>query len=523
MRAEAEDRAGDGFYVRGRLAAIVESSEDAIIGKTLDGVVTSWNAAAERMYGYTPAQVIGRSVSVIIPAERAGELDRILDLVRRGERVAHFETKRVRKDGSVIDVSVSVSPILDAGGTVVGAATLARDMTERVQAEAERRALERELLQAERLETLGQVAGRIAHDFNNLLAVIVSQAEFAADEVAGNPRAQADIRQIEAAAQRAARLAKQLLIFGRQDLDQPEALDLNAVVEGVRDLVDTSAGESVRLVVQASDGVPAFVADRGQVEQVLLNLVVNAREAMPGGGTVTVGTRAAEFSGEPPAGVRPGRYAELSVADTGQGISASVLPHIFEPFFTTKPVGQGTGLGLATVHGIATGAGGRVTVDSEEGQGTTFRVLFPAVAAPAPPAEPARAPGETAGETTILVVNDEPVVLGVTARILHRAGYATLEARCGDEAVALAAAHDFQLLLTDSVMPSMPGPVLAERVAELRPGVPVLHMSGFTAGTLDAQRIRDGELAFIQKPFTAEELLDKVRAVLADGVPVGGH
>ena len=389
MCAADEGRAGDGFYVRGRLAAIVESSDDAIIGKTLDGVITSWNAAAERMYGYAPAEVIG---------------------------------------------------------------------------------------------------------------------------------------QIQLAAQRAARLTKQLLIFGRQDLNQPEALDLNDLVEGVRDLVDTSVGGHIQLLVEASGELPAFVADRGQVEQVLLNLTVNARDAMPGGGTVTIGTRAAEFSGETgPAepGVRPGRYVELSVADTGKGIIASVLPHIFEPFFTTKSLGQGTGLGLATVHGIVSGAGGRITVDSEEGQGTTFRVLFPAVAAPAPAAESGGAPGEAPGGRTILIVDDEPAVLGVTARILRQAGYATLEAGSGQEALSLATAHDFQLLLTDSVMPAMPGPELAERIAALRPGVPVLHMSGHTAGLLDARRIRDRELAFIQKPFTGVELLDKVHAVLRDGAVLG--
>ena len=525
MCAADAGRAGDGFYVRGRLAAIVESSDDAIIGKTLDGVITSWNAAAERMYGYAPEQVIGRSVAVIIPAERAGELERILGCVRRGERVGHFETKRVRKDGTVIEVSVSVSPIRDAAGEVLGAATLARDVTERVRAEAERRVLERELQQAERLETLGQVAGGIAHDFNNLLAAIIGYARSAAEKAGDNPQLKGDIGQIQLAAQRGARLTRQLLIIGRQDVSQPEALDLNAVLEGIRDLVHTSMGRHVRLLVEPAAGLPAFVADRGQVEQVVLNLAVNARDAMPGGGTVTVATRAAEFSAETGSadpGVRPGRYVELSVADTGKGISASVLPHLFEPFFTTKSLGQGTGLGLATVHGIASGAGGCVTVDSGEGQGTTFRVLFPAVAAPAPPAEPARAPGEAEKGMTILVIDDEPAVLGVTARILRRAGYATLEAGSGEEALSLAAAHDFQLLLTDSVMPAMPGPELADRVAALRPGVPVLHMSGYTAGLLDAGRIRDG-VAFIQKPFTGEQLLDKVHALLGKGAVLGGR
>jgi two-component system cell cycle sensor histidine kinase/response regulator CckA len=259
------------------------------------------------------------------------------------------------------------------------------------------------------------------------------------------------------------------------------------------------------------------VADRGQIGQVLLNLAVNARDAMPEGGALTIGTGLADLD----AGyarlhpdVSPGRYVQLTVSDTGAGMSAEVAARIFEPFFTTKPLGHGTGLGLSTVHGIVTQAGGSVNVESAEDKGTTFRIYFPAVSADAPAVPLVPPPGAGEYETTILVVDDEPAVLAVTARILRKNGYATLEAGGHEKALSLAASQDFQLLLTDSVMPGMSGATLSERIAEFKPGVPVLHMSGYNAGTLSPERIREGELAFVQKPFTAQALLDKVRAVL---------
>jgi CheY-like chemotaxis protein len=250
---------------------------------------------------------------------------------------------------------------------------------------------------------------------------------------------------------------------------------------------------------------------------VLLNLTVNARDAMPQGGTLTIGTSLAELDGgyarlHP--GVSPGRYVQLTVSDTGTGMSAEVAARIFEPFFTTKPLGEGTGLGLSAVHGIVTQAGGSVTVDSEEGTGTTFRLYFPASGAAVPATSAGAGPGALGRKATILVVDDEPSVLEVTSRILRQNGYATIEAGTYEEALSVASSQDLQLLLTDCLMPGMSGATLAERVAELRPGVPVLYMSGYTAGMLSAERIRDGELAFVHKPFTAQALLDKVRATL---------
>ena len=263
------------------------------------------------------------------------------------------------------------------------------------------------------------------------------------------------------------------------------------------------------------------MADRGQLEQVVLNLALNARDAMPQDGILTIGSAAAELGGEYARlhpGVQPGRYVELSVTDTGTGIAPEVAARMFEPFFTTKPAGKGTGLGLSIVYGIVTQAGGSMDVDSAAGTGTTFRLYFPALDAPAVAAPRgtdarARAVAQQPG-VTILLVDDEPVVLRVASRILHRNGYSTLEAGTCEEALALASSAGFQLLLTDSVMTGMSGITLAERVAEVKPGVPILRMSGNSAGGLSQERIRDGELAFIQKPFTADELLAKVQAAL---------
>jgi two-component system cell cycle sensor histidine kinase/response regulator CckA len=505
------------FDLASRWAAIVESSADAILGWTLDGVITSWNHGAEQMYGYAASEIVGRRISALLPPDRASDISPFLNRLRRGENLAFVETTAMRKDGSIIDVSLSVSPIRDAGGAVAGVSSVARDMTERNRAEADRRVLEQQLQEAERLETLGRLAGGVAHDFNNLLSVIMSYAGFVADETT-EPAVRADAEQIQAAAQRAEALTRQLLIFGQREVTQPEALDLNVIIADIRSLLSTSLGERVDLRVDPEAQLAVIMADRGQVGQVLLNLAVNARDAMPEGGTLTIGTSLAEFdqrSARRHSGVSPGRYVELTVCDTGAGMSAEIAARIFEPFFTTKPLGQGTGLGLSTVHGIVSQAGGSVNVQSVEGAGSTFQLYFPAASAagtdPASPEDAARGLGHQAA---ILVVDDEPAVLEVTSRILRKNGYAVIEAGTYEKALAVASSQDFQLLLTDSLMPGMSGATLADRVTELKPGLPVLHMSGYCSGVLSPQRIRDGDLAFVQKPFSAQALLDKVRVAL---------
>ncbi len=333
--------AGDGGELA-RLAAIVESSADAIVGLTLDGVATSWNPGAQRLYGYTAGEIVGRDMAeqLIVPADGVAEVTRHLEQVRIGGLVEQYETRRRRKDGTMVDVSLTYSPIRDATGAVVGVATAARDISERARIGADRRALDRRLAQMERVESLGQLAGGIAHDFNNLLAIIMNYAGFVADETAGDPAVAADIEQVQQAAQRAARITRQLLIVGRRDTARPEALELNAVVSDTRNLLSRTLGAGFEIQMALGSDILTIEADRGRVEQVLLNLAVNARDAMPEGGTLTLETGLTDL-GEPSALVlqppaAAGSYVELAVSDTGTGMSDQVAAHIFEPFFTTS-------------------------------------------------------------------------------------------------------------------------------------------------------------------------------------------
>ena len=534
MGTAGADPSAPDFELAARLAAIVESSGDAILSKTLDGVITSWNGGAARMYGYRSEEIIGQNVAVLIPPEQQGELGPIFDRLRRGERVEPFETKRRRKDGTVLDVSVCISPIRNQQGTVTGASTVARDITERNQAAARQRSLEQQRRRADRLETLGQMAGGIAHDFNNLLAAITNYASFIAEATAARPRVQADAVQIQALASRGARLARQLLIFGRQEPAEPALLDLNTLLTDTQELLRTSLGAHIEVRVTPAEQPALVLADRSRCQQMLLNLAVNARDAMPGGGGFRITVRHTELSDSYAAanpGIAAGRHVQLSVRDTGHGMRPEVAAHIFEPFFTTKEGGEGTGLGLSTVYGIVTQAGGCITVHSTEGNGSTFQVYLPAAPEEAVQGDgqaggPAEAQGSRAPEVapaaggkqreTILIVDDEPSVLAVTSRILRQHGYPTMEAGTGDEALILAGRRDFQLLLTDSVMPGMNGPTLAERVAALRPGLPIIRMSGSD----DPARARPhhtpgSEQAYLPKPFTASDLIGKVRAALA--------
>jgi PAS domain S-box-containing protein len=501
---------------RSQLAAVAESSADAIMGMTPDGVITSWNAGAERIFGYSRQEMTGTGLAVLTGPGRSAGLPAVLERVGGGETVTQAETKALRKDGTVIDVTYTLSPIHGTDGTVTGAASVVRDVTERNRAEADRQALEHRLHQSERLESLGQLASGVAHDFNNLLAAIMNYAEFAA-EATEKPEVRADVQQIQAAAERAARLTRQLLTFAQREPPQAQPLDLAAIVDDIRNLLSRSIGANIELIVELAADLPAIVADRGQVEQVLLNLTINARDAMPRGGSLTITTSPAEldeaYCGAHP-GARPGRYAELAVADTGTGISAEVISHIFDPFFTTKPEDQGTGLGLSTVYGIITGAGGSISVDSEQGAGTTFRLYFPTATSAAPEAADNAAPQATGNGQTILVVDDEPAVLAAAARILRENGYATLEADSYEQAITLAETHQLQLLLTDSVMPRMSGDALADRITELKPGLPVLYMTGYGQGLSPGISDRAGR---IQKPFTAQILLQAIQQALNPG------
>jgi PAS domain S-box-containing protein len=388
---------------------------------------------------------------------------------------------------------------------------------ERVEAQAEHDHLQAQLQQSQRLEVLGQLAGGVAHDFNNLLAVILNYAAFVAEEIDAQPgtalqAAGRDIGQIQRAAERATALTHQLLAFARREVVQPRVLDLNTVVTDVEQLLTRTLGEDIVLHTELTDGLWPVLADVGQIEQVLVNLAVNARHAMSDGGALSIETANLAAGSLLP----DGRQVRLQIGDTGSGMTTDVSDHIFEPFFTTKPDGTGTGLGLATVYGIVTQAGGTIRVQSVPGAGTTFTIMLPVtdqVAVSVEQATPFRR--EPRGET-ILVVEDEEALREVTERIFTRNGYRVLTAADGVEAVALAAQHvgDIHLLVTDVVMPYMLGKEVAERIRQVRPDIDVLYMSGYAQPVLASQGRLDRDVNLIEKPFSAATLVEAVGQIL---------
>ncbi len=700
LRGRAERRRAEEKLAH--LAAIVESTDDAIIGKTLDERILSWNRGAERVYGYAAEEVLGQPISILVPPGLEDELAGIMERLRRGERVEHLETLRARKDGGLLPVALTISPIKDPQGRIIGASTIARDITaqrryvlelrtaqeemratnaryarqeaalmavsrscalhqastvdlmrevtrvaaqtldvERTSiwrftrdrlgivcrslfeqsrgahsdgavlrteehpayfralaagdviaasdacadprtvefaasylrplgitsmldapilvtgsvagvfccehvgpqrqwtpdeqtfaiaianlislllAEEERQIIEGQLRQSQKMEAIGQLAGGVAHDFNNILTAIVMQVEITGmgDDLSQEVRE--GLREIGASADRAANLTRQLLLFSRRQVMQPRNLDLNDVVTNLAKMLLRIIGEDVRLQLHLHPTPLMTRADAGMLDQVLMNLSVNARDAMPGGGRLLIETSETIVGGDAllqPADVAPGRYVCLSVGDTGTGIPPDVLPRIFEPFFTTKEQGKGTGLGLATVFGIVQQHHGWTRVRTEPGKGTTFEVLLPALAlSPAEAAGPATRQGARGGTETILLVEDEPAVRSLTRTILERRGYHVLEAATGVEALAIWRQRraDVALLVTDLVMPGgISGQQLAQQLQADKPRLEVIFISGYSAEVAGKEiQLRGGE-NFIQKPFAPGLLLETVRRCL---------
>jgi PAS domain S-box-containing protein len=658
---------------RSEEASIVGSSHDAIIGMTQFGVVTSCNPAAAQLYGYSPTEIIGRPAEVLVPPElRTGEAA-ILRRIVAGDKVERYRAERVRHDGTIVTVSVAISPIVDPAGVIVGAATSSRRRgdalrahdrlgarvdqqraevlgahdrfrvgmdaerakerlnvqdaqdrfharmdaeraeervlvedaedrfrvahdqhqvgtdaerakerlnvqdaqdrfearidaeraeervlvedaedrfqvgmeaelvkerarsleaedrfrtridAERAEAQSDREQLQAQLEQSQRLEVLGQLAGGVAHDFNNLLAVILNYAAFVAEEIATRPDMEEvgrDVGQIRRAAERAAALTHQLLAFARREVVQARVLDVNDIVADVEQLLRRTIGEDIVLRTTLARDLWPVLADSGRLEQVLVNLAVNARDAMRGGGTLTIETANLvedDFA-------RRGRHIRLRMSDTGTGMPADVIAHAFEPFFTTKYDGTGTGLGLATVYGIVVQAGGAVEIQSQLGVGTTFTITIPATDQRAVPAENPRSHQRAPKGATVLVVEDEEALREVTSRIFRGSGCRVITAADGREAVALAAQHDgeIHLLVTDVVMPYMLGKEVAERIRQIRPDIEVLYMSGYAQPVLASQGRLDPGVNLIEKPFSAASLIDKAGQILhrrLDGAP----
>jgi hypothetical protein len=671
----AEDRAAV-------MAAIVESSHDAIVGMNSDAKITSWNPAAVRLYGYPARDVLGHAAEVLVAPEHRPDEAAVFARIMAGEEVGRYLTERVRRDGTVVTVSLTISPIVDAAGVVVGAASTsrrfselqeardrfevrmaqlrkeavgaaarfevladeargqARDAQERLdaqvsrertqlrnadeefqarvtvpgeqnasllfsrelqeahdrfdarvaaqraaadyaanrfetrvdelhdqslhaqerfevlvdkerlqaaeaadrfqdrwdgerdKAQAERQYLEFQLQQGQRLEVLGQLAGGVAHDFNNLLAVILNYAAFVAEELAAAPPSDSmssagrDVTQIQRAAQRATALTHQLLAFARREVIQPRVIDLNDIVAEITQLLDRTIGEDVLLRTDLAAGVWPIFADTGQIEQVLVNLAVNARDAMSEGGTLTIDTANIDIDATPePDGVGdrskrpPGRCVRLRVSDNGVGMTPEVAAHVYEPFYTTKRDGGGTGLGLATVYGIVAQADATIDLWSEPGAGTTFTMMFPVTDEVAVAVEQAPVHESVPTGQTVLLVEDEEALREVTERIFTRDGYHVMTAADGGEAVALAAGYDgeIHLLVTDVVMPHMLGKEVAEQIRQLRPAIKVLYISGYARPVLASAGRLDSDVHLIEKPFTAAAITQKAGQLLQHG------
>ena len=388
--------------------------------------------------------------------------------------------------------------------------------------------MQAQLQQAQRLENLGELAGGVAHDFNNLLAVILNYVSFAVEDLTAatgpdwarrRESALSDLGQIERSAQRAASLTRQLLAFARREVIQPRVLDLDEVIITVEDMLRRTLGEDIELVTSLAGDLEPVLADPGQLEQVLVNLAVNARDAMPGGGTLTIDTSTITVDADYIAGgsgAAPGRNVRLRVSDTGTGMAPDVIEHAFEPFFTTKQKGAGTGLGLATIYGIVAQAGGHIRIYSEPGAGTTFSITLPVTAeTPAPHLERATYHRAPTGET-VLVVEDEAALRDVTERIFTRNGYHVMTAASGPEALGMARDHpgEIHLLVTDVVMPQMLGKEVAERMRAVKPGIRVLYMSGYARPVLTSQGRLNPGMVLVEKPFSEASLLTKAGEVL---------
>jgi hypothetical protein len=512
-----------------RKRAVLDTALDAILTIDADGKVAELNLAAERMFGYPRDEVVGREMATLIIPPRLRDAHRagLARYLKTGEgRIVdrRVEMTAMRRDGAEFPVEISVTRIALAGAPVFTG--YIRDLSDRKAAEAALRESEEQLRQSQKMEAVGRLAGGIAHDFNNLLTIIAGRCDLLLLRLSREDPTRKEIQDMRDAAGRAATLTHQLLAFSRRQVLAPKVLDLNAVVRDLLPMLRRLIGEDIELTTRLEPDLGRVRADPGQVEQVLMNLAVNARDAMGRGGTLAVETHNADLDEtyarqHPP--TRPGPYVRLTVSDTGEGMDRDTLARVFEPFFTTKEQGKGTGLGLATAYGIVKQSGGYIWVYSEMGHGSAFKVYLPRVESEAAPARPAAAAAEAPrGSETILLVEDESGVRALARDVLEARGYRVLEGRGGREALQICERYgaDIHLLLTDVVMPGMSGRALAEQLVLQRPGVKVLYMSGYTEDAIARHGVLEAGLAYLQKPFTIDSLTRKVREVLDS--PPGG-
>jgi PAS domain S-box-containing protein len=521
-RKQAEEAV---YQSEARKAAILEAALDAIITFDHAGRIVEFNPAAEQMFGRPRAEALGGEMADLLPAAEAAEFRRRLAQGDEPDGVPGYKGRREltarRADGSAFPIELTTTRIRTDDALLFSC--YVRDLTERKQAEARLQQTEERYRQAQKMEAVGRLAGGIAHDFNNILTAITGFADLLLLTLKGDDLQKEYVQHILTSSERAAALVRQMLTFSRKHVQALKVLDLNSLVSNMNKMLHRVIGEDMSLSAALATDLSRVKADPGQLEQVLMNLVVNARDAMPQGGKLTLETANVEldesYTRAYP-GVRPGAYVMLAVTDSGCGMSKEVQARLFEPFFTTKEVGKGTGLGLATVYGIVKQSEGHIAVYSEVGRGTTFKVYLPAVreAVTVPPVV-AAIPGPVArmaGTGTVLLVEDEDHVRQLSRQILQVSGYRVLEARHAAEALALYEQQDapVDLMVTDVVMPEMNGCDLASRLQERRPDLRVLFMSGYTDNAVLRHGLLSEGAAFLQKPFTAAALANKVQELL---------
>jgi PAS domain S-box-containing protein len=497
-----------------RFARLSESGIIGILSGDLSGNVVEANDAYLRMVGYSREDLLGGSIrwTDLTPPELkelAGSV--VAQLADRGV-VPAFEIESFRKDGTRVPMLLGIA-VMDYPNIIAFAA----DLTERKRAEKALLKSEGQLRQAQKMEAVGRLAGGVAHDFNNLLSVILSYGELLLSELGPKDPMRADVEQIREAGMRAADLTRQLLMFSRQQVVEPKVLDVGVLLAGMDKMLRRILGEDVELVVRSVPG--RILADPSSIEQIVMNLVVNARDAMPTGGKLTIETvdvHLDESAAREHPGVKPGPHVMLAVSDNGVGMDRETQSRIFEPFFTTKTKDKGTGLGLSTVFGIVQQSAGAISLYSEPGRGTSFKVFLPRVDAELTEEAPPEGDVNARGTETILLVEDEDQVRTVAGSILRRHGYVVLEAQNAGEALLICGDHasNIHLLLTDVVMPQMSGPELARRLADTRPDTRVLCMSGYTDDSIVRHGVLQAEIAYLQKPLTPRSLTRKVREVL---------
>lgn len=496
------------------LEGVINNSPALIFIKDTEGRYLLVNDKVVEVRGGPRERFLGHTVFDLFPESVARQLDtedrRVLETGRSVEGEEDF----LDLDGKVHTYLSIKFPLFNAQGDCYAICGISTDITERATAKAEREQLEAQLRQAQKMEAVGQLAGGIAHDFNNILAVILNCSEFLAEDIPADSPMRVDVDEIARAGERAGALVHQLLAFSRKEVVEPKVIDLNEVVADMHELLRRSIGEDIELVFLGDPSTPHVQADPGRIEQVLLNLAVNGRDAMPSGGTLTLATGCEVVPEGARPGLVPGRYVALTVSDTGEGMDGSIRERVFEPFFTTKSRGDGTGLGLSTVYGIVKQAGGGIYVESAPGKGTTFTILFPECSDDISAVVPGYQPSSLEGSEQILLVEDEDAVRHLVTRTLEKHGYSVTSFSDGCAALDYFKKNPLQpdLLLTDVIMPNKPGKILADEITALRPDLPTVFMSGYPDEQIAQKGVLDPAQILVRKPFKTPELLETIRS-----------